>query len=148
VTLRNAVLIFGNQVYDQVGTLAPGGRADFTIGSRVRPLSGYLEDCARRATPSTTRQVGPGATPDRISFPDLVRTLMFRQGMNPKTGTPPSLPLRMLDLTGQLALGRPMLVAELDGPAADLRLEGAPRDAKAEQTTVVRIVLPLRSDSN
>lgn len=136
-TLRNAVLIFNNQVYDQVGDLPPGASARVGPTSRVRPLSGYLEDCARRAGGDTP--AAPTAAP---SFADLMRTLMFRQGMNPKTTTPPSLPLRGLDLTGQLALGRPMLVAELDAPAAELNLEGAPKnDARIEQTTVVRIIL-------
>jgi hypothetical protein len=41
-----------------------------------------------------------------------------------------------------------MLVAELDGPAAQLKLEGAPKTPpKTEQTTVVRIILPLRTES-
>jgi hypothetical protein len=145
-TLRNAVLIFGNQVYDQVGTLAPGVPVPITSASRVRPLSGYLGDCARKALPSTAGQPVPVGTPaGRVSFPDLVRTLMFRQALDAKTSVPPSLSLRSLDLTGHLALGRPMLVAELDGPAAALQLGGVPPDAaKTEQTTVVRIILPLR----
>jgi hypothetical protein len=152
--LRNAVLVFGNQVYDQLGTIAPGAAVRIGPTSRTRPLSGYLEERARSllagqpesTTVAPPKESGTPTVPSTLA--DLVRTAMFRQGMNTKTNTPPSLPLRGLDLTGQLALERPMLVAELDGPAADLKLDGAPGGTpRTERSTVVRIIVPLRNEA-
>ena len=37
-----------------------------------------------------------------------------------------------------------MLVARIDRPAARLALENAPSEPKLEQTTMVRIILPLK----
>jgi hypothetical protein len=146
--LKNAVLVYGNQVFDQLGTIAPGGTVTVNASSRSRPLTGYLEEQGRglnSVQPGTTAE-GPNSSPMPTILADLVRTAMFRQGMNPKTNTPPSLPLRSLDLTGQLALERPMLVAELDDPAARLVLGGAPKTPpRIEQVTVARIILPLKT---
>ena len=53
-------------------------------------------------------------------------------------------PLHDLDLTGQLALDRPMLVARIDRPAAQLVLGNAPAPPKIDQTTMLRVILPLK----
>ena len=52
-------------------------------------------------------------------------------------------PLHDLDLTGQLALQRPMLVARIKRAGARLALDNAPSPPKIEQLTLVRIILPL-----
>ena len=53
-------------------------------------------------------------------------------------------PLHDLDLTGQLALQRPMLVARVKRPGCRLVLDNAPSPPKVDQTTLVRIILPLK----
>ncbi len=50
---------------------------------------------------------------------------------------------RLFDLTGQLALDRPMLVARIDRPAATVVLENAVTPPKVAQTTMLRVSLPL-----
>jgi hypothetical protein len=52
-------------------------------------------------------------------------------------------PLHELDLTGQLALRRPMLVARINRPGAKLVLDNAPSPPKIDQVTLVRLILPL-----
>jgi hypothetical protein len=54
-------------------------------------------------------------------------------------------PLGDLDLTGQLALSRPMLVARIKRPGAQLIIDNAPSTPKIEQLTLVRIILPLNT---
>ena len=77
--------------------------------------------------------------------PDLVRTLMFHRGLGEKATSMPSMAFRSIDLTDQLEMRRPMLVAEFDGPAAQLRLSGHGSAPKMAQTTVVRVILALKS---
>ena len=52
-------------------------------------------------------------------------------------------PLHYLDLTGQLALERPMLVARIDRPGSTLVMGNTPSDPQIDQTTMLRVVLPL-----
>ena len=51
--------------------------------------------------------------------------------------------LHDLDLTGQLVLDRPMLVARINRPGAQLVLDNAPSTPKIDQTTMLRVILPL-----
>jgi hypothetical protein len=53
-------------------------------------------------------------------------------------------PLHDLDLTGLLALKRPMLVARINRPGAQLRLDNVPSPPKTDQLTMVRLILPLK----
>ena len=53
--------------------------------------------------------------------------------------------LHDLDLTGQLALPRPMLVARVGRPGSRLILDNAPSPPKVDQTTLVRVILPLET---
>ena len=53
-------------------------------------------------------------------------------------------PLHDLDLTGQLALKRPMLVARVKRTGAQLVLDSAASPPKIDQLTMVRIILPLK----
>jgi hypothetical protein len=55
-----------------------------------------------------------------------------------------SIPLHYLDLTGQLALDRPMLFARINRPATRLILGRAPRPPQVERTTMLRVILPLK----
>jgi hypothetical protein len=51
-------------------------------------------------------------------------------------------------LTGLLALKRPMLVARINRPGAQLRLDNVPSPPKIDQLTLVRIILPLKQQAN
>ena len=53
-------------------------------------------------------------------------------------------PLHRIDLSGQLALQRPMLVARIDRTGARLVLDKAPSPPKIDQLTLVRLILPLK----
>ena len=53
-------------------------------------------------------------------------------------------PLHRLDLSGQLALQRPMLVARINRTGARLVLDKAPSPPKIDQLTLVRLILPLK----
>jgi hypothetical protein len=144
VALRDAVLCFGDQVYDQLGTLPPGGAVRIDATSRTRPLPGYLEERAQRFlnTQGNTvylKSVG-SATMD-----DILRVMLFRQAMSRSTMAPASPSLARLDLTGQLTLGRPMLIASIETPGARLELEGDTGTKETVQTTVVRVLLPAPS---
>ncbi len=146
--LKNAVLLSGRQVYDQLGTIAPGATIRINAATRVRPLTGYLEEQTnsfRGSNPYGNYYYYDDAQASKFSRPDLVRTMMFRGGMDAKTSAEPSIANRYLDLSGQLELGRPMLVAELDGPATTLLLDGVSTSTppKINQATVIRVILPL-----
>ena len=71
--------------------------------------------------------------------------LMFHDGGTTATSETPlaSNTLNGLDLTGQLALDRPMLVGRIDRPASRLVLEHAPSTPKVDETTMLRVILPL-----
>lgn len=153
-TLKDAVLFHGGQVYDQLGTIAPNATVRIDLASRTRPISGYLAERAKGLNALVTGQFAapaPGGNPQSAasSLADLLRVVMFRNALNDaKATTPGSVPLRYLDLSGQLALDRPMLVAALDADAASELLLTPPADAPSiEQTTILRVVLPLRKPS-
>ncbi|MBX6314833.1 MAG: hypothetical protein IRY99_18230 [Isosphaeraceae bacterium] len=143
--LKDAFLAYGRQIYP-LDTIAPG--ATVTIDTnRNRLLAGYLEERARNFNaalnqPNNINWNGGSGGLASGSRADLIRAILFRDAMASKGGAPTSTPLRHLDLTGQLALDRPMLVAEIDGPAAALELGRAPSTPKIEQTTVLRVILP------
>lgn len=149
--LERAVLFFGDQVYDQIGTIPPGVSVSVGAGDRTRPISGYLEERARQVVDSegTVKPAGQLAGPALSArLGDLVRTAMFRDGMGRRTRTPPGAALSDLDLTGQLALERPMLVADIQGPAAALVLDSADLEPSTVQTTVLRVILPLQTEAD
>ncbi len=144
VPLERAVLIFGDQVYDQLGTIAPGALARVDLASRSRPLSGYLEERARTLNAYTAG--GEVSLADKINPADLLRVAMFREGMNARTSTPPSHSLAFLDLSGQLRLERPMLVAEVPGPRAKLVLDDDAGTPEIQASALLRVLLPLRAE--
>jgi hypothetical protein len=53
-------------------------------------------------------------------------------------------PLHHIDLSGQLSLQRPMLVAGIDRTGTRLVLENNSTPPKTEQLTLVRLILPLK----
>jgi hypothetical protein len=143
-TFRNAVLIVGKQVYDRLGDIAPGASVRIDNATRARPLPGYLEEHGKsfqqflQTYNQYNNDEGAAAAMQR---PDLLRTVMFFDASGNKAGIL-NTPLHDLDLSGQLALDRPMLLAEIDGPACALRLEGSSANTKFEQSTLLRVILP------
>ncbi|MBV8486819.1 MAG: hypothetical protein JO161_00935, partial [Planctomycetaceae bacterium] len=103
-------------------------------------LSGLLRD---RATKFLAEQ--PGKRDFTINRADLLLALLFHQSESNRVSEQSlsNVALGDLDLTGQLALDRPMLVANVKQPGAQLVLKNAPSPPKLDQTTLWRIILPL-----
>ena len=140
VTLDDAILAYGRHVYE-LGSLAPGATVRVEL-SRDRQLPGLLRDRSRTYLPGTLGTLEGG----RINRADLTLALMFHGSQASGTAADrplPSNPLHYLVLTGLLALNRPMLVGRVDRPAARLVLGNAPVPPRIDQTTLVRVVLPL-----
>jgi hypothetical protein len=137
VPLNDAIVAFGKQVY-LLGTVAAGETKRVEL-SPDRNLSGLLK--SRSVNPRTDQE----STSGRISRADLMLALMFHDSQSTASSDRPlaSNPLHYLDLTGQLALDRPMLVGRVDRPAARLVLGNAPAPPRVEQTTMLRVILPL-----
>ena len=81
----------------------------------------------------------------KIDRADLMLAVMFHDSESTLTSERvlANDPLHDLDLTGQLALQRPMLVARIKRTGARLVLDNAPSPPKIDQLTLVRIILPL-----
>ena len=142
VALRDVIVAYGGQVYYQVGTIEPGATAQVDK-SLNRVLANHLQEFRKTFLPDN-----PYATrSETIDRANLVRELMFHDSDRSGQEPVPSRALHELDLTGQLALGRPMLVARIDRPAARLVLGNAPSAAKIDQTTLVRVILPLKPEA-
>jgi hypothetical protein len=139
VPLEDAILAFGKEVY-QLGTVAAGATVRVELTSE-RHLSGLLHDKQKNYL---TDQ--PWNRDHRIDRADLMLTAMFHDSQS-LTSTEKALsnePLHELDLTGQLALQRPMLVARIKRAGARLVLDNVSSAPKIEQLTLVRIILPLK----
>ncbi|MGZ3387267.1 MAG: hypothetical protein ACXVB5_20470, partial [Isosphaeraceae bacterium] len=79
----------------------------------------------------------------------LLLALMFH-GSESTRGSEQSLSnvaLHDLDLSAQLALDRPMLVARIKRPGAQLVLDNPPSPPRIDQTTMIRIILRLKRSS-
>lgn len=136
VALKGAVLAFNKRVYYNLGTIEPGESRQVEL-TQDRNLSGHLNDLLASYTTSSTRG------PDQIDRYALMQAILFHESDTAGTNPLPSRPLHELDLTGQLLLDRPMLVAEVDRPLTGLDLgEGVTPD-RGERTTVLRVLLPL-----
>ncbi len=139
VPLKDAVLAFGKQVY-LLGDLAAGATIRVELQSD-RNLSGHLKD------KQPTYMTAPYSNPDvKISRADLMFAIMFHDSELTLSSERnlANAPLHDLDLTGQLALKRPMLVARIDRPGARLVLDGSTPRPKIDQSTIVRVILPLK----
>ena len=139
VPMNEAIVAFGRHVYE-LGTLAPGVPVRVEL-SRDRQLPGLLKDRSKTYLPGPDGSAQGG----RINQANLALALMFHGSQGGTAGDRPlpSDPLRYLDLTGLLALDHPMLVGRVDGAAARLVLGNAPSPPRVEQTTMIRVVLPL-----
>jgi hypothetical protein len=82
----------------------------------------------------------------KIDRAELLQAVMFHDSESRPTGGRAlgNGPLHDVDLTGQLALYRPMLVARIDRTGARLVLGKVPSPPKIDQLTMVRIILPLK----
>jgi hypothetical protein len=139
VPLKDAILAYGKQMY-LLGDMAQGATIRVEL-SNDRALSGYLKD-----KQSTYLSATYSNSDARISRPDLMFAIMFHNSESnlPTDRTLANDPLHELDLTGQLALKRPMLVARIDRPGARLVLDGPAPSPKIDQSTMVRVILPLK----
>jgi hypothetical protein len=110
--------------------------------SSDRQLSGLLKSESGSYMPGKDFSAQAG----KINRANLIMAVMFHDSQGTTAERVLSSdPLRYLDLTGQLALDRPMLVARVDRPAARLVLDNAPANPKLDETTVVRVILPLKT---
>lgn len=136
--LDDAVLAFGKQVY-LLGPIAPGQTVRLDSN---RNLSGLLKDRERNYFPD---QAADRTT--KLDRGDLLLAIMFHESESSRLNNDRVLgnsTLHDLDLTGQLALQRPMLVARVKRPAAQLAVGNAASEPKVEQTTLLRVILPLK----
>jgi len=139
VPLEDAILAFGKQVYS-LGTLAPGATVRVELTSD-RNMSGQLRDNMPHYLPNQ------GNRDAKIDRAGLLLAVMFHDSES-NLGSEHALasgPLHDLDLTGQLALQRPMLVARINRAGARLDLDNVPTPPKIDQLTLVRIILPLKN---
>ncbi len=137
-TLEDALLAFGKQVY-MLGNLVPGATVKVELTSD-RFLANLLKD---RAASYISGQ--PGNQEFKISRANLLLALMFHNSESTHSSEQSlsNVSLHDLDLSGQLALDRPMLVARINRPGAQLVLENPPGPPRVDQTTMLRIILPL-----
>ena len=138
IPLEDAILVFGRQVY-QIGDMAPNVviRVELT---KDRYLSGLLGESAKHYINDQNQ----APQQEKLDRADLLIGIMFHDSRDPGSEVPKeNAVFRSLDLSGQLALGRPMLVGKLKRPAAALVLDNAGVEPKTEQTTIVRMILPL-----
>jgi hypothetical protein len=139
IPLEDAILALGKQVY-LLGTMAPGATVRVEL-TNDRSLSGYIH-----AKQPKYLDPSYGNRDFRISRVDLMLAVMFHDSES-SIGNEHVLsnePLRDIDLTGQLALQRPMLVARVKRPGCRLALDNAPSPPKVDQTTLLRIILPMK----
>lgn len=137
--LHDAVLVHRNQVYT-LKTIAPGATVRVNP-TETRFLSGRLNEISRKYNLMNGYQSNVYADRAELAF-----DLMFHDSRPSASAeaTLTSNPLHYLDLSGQLDLGRPMLVARLDRPAARLALGNAPSTPKIDEVATLRVVLPLK----
>jgi hypothetical protein len=139
IPLEDAILALGKEVY-LLGTLAPGATSRVELASN-RHLSGYLKDKQR-----TYLGEPMGNSEMRIDRAGLMLGAMFHDSETTLASERvlANNPLHDLDLSGQLALQRPMLVARVKRPGAQLVLGNAPSPPKVDSVNLVRILLPLK----
>jgi hypothetical protein len=158
VPLRDAYLVHGKYAY-RLGDLAPGEVKSLATASD-RTLAGYIESLNRALPRVQPWQLGN--QPVEVSRASLIRFLMFASSLEGRPGNLASNLLSDLDLTSQLALDRPMLVANLGlvdtqrgaagddpqevakdaFPVARLNLGELSSTPLIYQTTVLRVILP------
>jgi hypothetical protein len=137
--LQDAILAFGRQVY-LLGKLAPGATVRVAL-TGIRDLSGLMKSKGPNYLPEQ-----PDSGNVKINRPDLLLALMFHDSESNRSSghSLSNSVLQDLDLTGHLAVDRPILVARIDRPGAQLALGNAPSTPKVDQTTMLRVILPLQ----
>lgn len=138
-SLEDAILAYGKQVY-LLGTIAPGATIRVEL-TNDRTLSGHLKS----KLPNYLSDQ-PWDRDFKINRADLMLAVMFHDSESNRTTEQAlsNVTLRDLDLTGQLALDRPMLVARIHRPGSQLAFLSTPSPPKVDQTTLLRVILPLR----
>jgi hypothetical protein len=139
VPLKDAVLAFNSQVYYNLGTIAPGATVRVEL-TQDRKLSGHLRDLQGAYYDPAAPWRSTGASVDRYK---LAQAILFHDSDTSGVNILPSRPLHGLDLTGQLLLDRPILVAEVDRPMTDLDLGSVSTAPRTSRTTILRAILPL-----
>lgn len=135
-TLRSPMLFYKDRAYELKGDLAPGQSIETSSLTSVRTLSNYVN--------SVAQQFDTYSLPNEVDARRrLLIALMFHRGAVEKNKELDNGPLRPLDLSGLLHLERAQLVAEVDGPTAELSLEPARGKPTEQGTTLVRVLLPL-----
>ncbi|WP_422927596.1 hypothetical protein [Singulisphaera sp. PoT] len=141
MTLEDTILAFNKQVYI-LNKIAPGATVQVELAND-RQLSGHLQ-----AQPVREGNVQAWNTEAPILRANLMLQLMFHDSAASSATTAEnptsSNPLHTLDLTGVLNLDRPMLVARIDRPTSRLLIDNAPSEPKVDQTTLLRVLLPLK----
>jgi hypothetical protein len=142
VALKNTIVVYGKQVYYNVGTIEPGQTIDIEK-SLDRALSEHLREQMKSFLPDGYNFYN---TNEPINRDLLVREVLFHQS-DPAGMEAISSRLHFdIDLSGQVALGRPMIVAKVDRPGTQLLIDGDSGSAKTDQTTVLRVILPLKKE--
>lgn len=129
--MKNVQVYYGRNVY-MLGDIRPGavGRVDPT---RTESMSRFLGRLAQNF----------GRSKDGADPGDLIRVAMFHDALGPRGEEHPNLGLHSLDLSDQAnELRRPMIVAEIEAPAAELSLGDGVKPDVLSQRTVLRVVLP------
>ncbi len=145
VPLEDAFLAYGKEVY-LLGKIEPAASVRVELSNDHRNLSGHLK--SKRAKYITEQPWNRDNF--HIDRSELLQAVMFHDSES----TPANEralgngPLQAVDLSGQLALDRPMLVARIDRTGARLVLDKNPTPPKIDQLTFVRIILPLKKEKN
>ncbi|WP_406697747.1 hypothetical protein V5E97_02670 [Singulisphaera sp. Ch08] len=143
VALHDAILAYNRQIY-LLGEVEPGATVRVAL-SQDRQLSGHIRDKINNYLPKQPfYDNNNGAS---INRPDLLLGLMFHEAVaaSATESAMASNTLNYLDLTGLLQLDRPMLVARIDRASSRLALENAPSTPQVDQTTMLRVILPLNT---
>ncbi len=139
--LDDAVLVFGRQIYT-LKSIAPGATVRINAGE-TRFLSGRLKE--DQASYSTGNRYD---TSSNVNRSNLLFAMMFHDSLGSAASGESlltNMPLHYLDLSGQVTLGRPMLVAKMKRSGARLVLAHAPSPPKIDETTLLRVILPLEA---
>jgi hypothetical protein len=139
IPLEDAIVAFGKHVY-LVGKIGPRATIRVELAPSDRDISGFLRDTRKKYIDQTQ-----GATDFRIDRSALMLDAMLHDSES-QVGNERTLfnnALHDLDLTGLLVLPRPMLVARVSRPGSRLILDNPPSPPKVEQTTLLRVILPL-----
>jgi hypothetical protein len=147
VPMNDTIVVFGKQVYYKIGTIKPG--ETFEIGnssdrSLDRSLSSFLQE-KQKTFPAMNYYANQN---ENISRVDLIREMMFHDSDTSGQESIPSRAHHDIDLSGQLALGRPMLVATIDRPGTQLVLKDNNNEPKIDQTTLLRVILPIKKEGD